>query len=62
MLDIMPSSLINYGVGLLPPDTEKVITLNSLSLKFPLFIMYKPEKIKSEPKLPIEICNLSSFL
>ena len=47
-------------LAFLLPDTEKAITLNSLSSKFPLFIMSKPEKIKSELKLPIEICNLSS--
>ncbi len=41
--------------------TEKVTTLNSPSSKHQSSLTFKPEKTKSELKLPTEICNSLNF-
>lgn len=48
------------GVASAPIDTERGTTSNFLSSKFRSFTTSRPEKMKSEPKLPTETCNLSS--
>jgi hypothetical protein len=59
-LAITQLSSTSYGADWHPTDTSKATTLGSPSLKSPSFTTSKPEKTKSEPKLPTETCSWSS--
>ncbi len=54
---ITPSNSINFGVAWALTGTEKATILSSPLLKCPSFTMFKPGKMRSGLKLPIETCN-----